>query len=255
MIGLVYAKVFYNATGVAGYSIPAAEHSSIISWGKKNESKAYKNMINKFLKKDSIVAVVSDSYDLFHAIEFIWGDELKQDIINSEGLLVIRPDSGNPLKIVMKSLNLLNQKFGSKINNKGYKVLNNVRIIQGDGVDDNIIKEILMAMKKEKYSIDNIAFGMGAALLQKMDRDTFNFAMKNSYVKVNGKGIDVFKNPITDSGKRSKKGRITTVKKDNKYKCILLSQLKNYLNKGWTESLEEIFYNGKILKIYNFEDI
>ena len=204
---LMYARKYYGEH-MAGFSIPAAEHSTITSWGREHEADAYANMLKQFAKPGSVVAVVSDSYDLFNAVEKIWGQELRQQIIDSGATVVIRPDSGNPVDIVAKTAVLLDKNFGSTINDRGLRVLNNVRIIQGDGINEQSIKDILARLEMLGYSADNVAFGMGGALLQHMNRDTLKFAMKASAVKVNGEWRDVFKDPVTDFGKRSKKGRL-----------------------------------------------
>jgi nicotinamide phosphoribosyltransferase len=204
---ILAAKRHYDAP-MAGFSIPAAEHSTMTSWGKENEAQAYANMLAQFAGPDKLVAVVSDSYDLFHAIDHIWGDELFEQVKNNGGTVVIRPDSGDPVTIVCQTIERLMAKFGHQINTKGFKVLPSyIRVIQGDGVCGESIKKILAAMVERKLSADNIAFGMGAELLQKVNRDTLKFAMKTSAVEIDGGWRDVYKDPATDHGKRSKKGR------------------------------------------------
>ena len=120
---------------------------------------------------------------------------------------MIRPDSGDPEDILPILLETLAEKFGYTENSKGYKVLNDkVRLIQGDGVNLSSISRILETMTAKRWSTENIAFGLGGGLLQQLNRDTQKFAMKNSAVKVNGQWRDVYKDPVTDHGKRSKKG-------------------------------------------------
>lgn len=208
--GVTYLMDYYHAD-VEGFSIPAAEHSTIISWGKANEAKAYENMLDSFAKPGSVLAVVSDSYDIYHAVEHIWGTTLKSKIEESGATLVIRPDSGNPREVNVRLIELLADKFGVQINEKGYKVLNHVRLIQGDGVDEVVIKEVMNAIIDKGFSADNIAFGMGAALLQKVHRDELGFAMKASAVERENKWIPVEKTPQQDLFKASKAGRITTI--------------------------------------------
>ncbi len=198
------------SSGVCGYSIPAAEHSTITIWGLDNEVEAYRNMIKQFGQEGKLFAVVSDSRDIYNAVNEIWGKTLRQEVIESKATLVVRPDSGKPVDIVMYCLRSLEKSYGFTVNSKGFKVLNNVRVIQGDGVNLDSIQEILDAMIASRFSIDNIAFGMGGALLQKVDRDTFKFAMKCSGAIIDGKEVDVYKDPITDKGKVSKKGYIST---------------------------------------------
>lgn len=163
LVGIKLAKDYYDCE-MAGYSIPAGEHSTYTSWGRDNESKAYENMLNIYGKPGAIFAAVSDSYDIYNACENIWGRELKQKVIDSGATVVIRPDSGIPWEVVPKILSILDSRFGSTINSKGYKVLNNVRVIQGDGVDFESIKTIMDAVVDSGFSIDNIAFGMGGGV-------------------------------------------------------------------------------------------
>ena len=208
---LQLARACYHEP-MAGFSIPAAEHSTITSWGRKNEVEAYRNMLRQFARPGSIVAVVSDSYDIFHAIRAHWGKTLKQEVIDSGATIVIRPDSGDPVAVVHQCLDLLDEAFGHTVNSKGYKVLNHVRVIQGDGINPISIRAILERITSTGYATDNVAFGMGGALLQKLDRDTQKFALKCSAVRINGKWVDVYKDPVTDKGKQSKRGRMTLLR-------------------------------------------
>ena len=247
MSGILYAREFYSA-GVSGFSIPAAEHSTITSWGRDHEVDAYRNMLTQFAKPGSIVAIVSDSYDVYNAVENLWGTELKQRVIDSGATIVIRPDSGDPLEVNQKLIKILGEKFGYTTNDKGYKVLNNVRLIQGDGVNESAIRTILGNFMIHGWSADNIAFGMGGALLQIVDRDTQRFAMKCSSAEINGKWVNVQKDPITDSGKKSKAGRVTLYQaKDGTFSSGV---------EDWPKSaLVEVFRDGKIVKEYSFEEV
>lgn len=206
--GIVAAMEYYDAKDMPGFSIPASEHSTITSWGRENELKAYENMVDQFAKPGAIFACVSDSYDIYNACEQLWGEALKQKIVDSGATLVIRPDSGDPLEVLPKVFAILGDKFGFTINSKGYKVLNTVRVIQGDGVTPKTIADILQVLTDLGWSADNIAFGMGGGLLQNVNRDTYNAAMKQNAISFDGETwMDVFKDPITDPGKTSKKGR------------------------------------------------
>lgn len=216
VVGVRAANKYYN-TKMAAFSIPAMEHSSVTSWGREHEADAYRNMLRKTGKPGALIACVSDSYDLYNAERHIWGEELKEEVIKSGAVVVIRPDSGHPPTVVLRSAQILEEKFGVTVNSKGYKVLNNVRLIQGDGINEHSIKEILDNLLDHGFSATNIAFGMGGALLQQHNRDTLKFAMKCSHifrlVATAGKmselvSVDVFKDPITDHGKRSKAGRL-----------------------------------------------
>lgn len=248
---IVAAKRYYHAD-MAGFSIPAAEHSTITSWGRDNEKAAYQNMLQQFSGPGKLVAVVSDSYDIWHAIEHIWGNELKHAVESTGGTLVIRPDSGDPIEVVTQTIEKLMGLFGFTTNHKGYRVLPNyVRVIQGDGINLLSMEAILRAMQLRKQSADNIAFGMGGALLQKVDRDTMKFAMKASAAKVGGLWRDVYKDPITDQGKRSKKGRLAVIRDDQGVMHTIreqdLAKRKNLL--------QTVFKNGELLIDHSFADI
>lgn len=247
--GLLFARKYYNAD-MAGYSVPAAEHSTVTSWGKENEVDAYRNMLKQFAKPGSIVAVVSDSYDIYHACRSLWGGELKDEVINSGATLVIRPDSGIPYKVVLECLRILSEKFGYTINSKGYKEINHVKVLQGDGINLDSIKEILFHVAVDGFSTDNVVFGMGGALLQKLDRDTQKWAMKCSSIQVDGEWRDVFKDPIDDKGKSSKRGRITLYKPNSMY-YTAAERSESDIH----EVLTTVFENGKLITEYTFDEI
>lgn len=243
---LLVAKRFYGEA-MAGFSIPAAEHSTITSWGKDHEVDAFRNMLEQYPK--GLVAVVSDSYDIFKACEKLWGEDLKAAVLNRDGVLVIRPDSGDAVRVIPKVLDLLGEKFGSTVNEKGFKVLNpKIRIIQGDGIDHKSVGAILGAMKAAGWSADNIAFGSGGGLLQKLDRDTQKFAFKCSAVEVSGAWRDVYKDPITDAGKRSKRGRLALTKREEGMKTVRIEEVEMNL-------LAPVFKDGKLLIDQKFADI
>ncbi len=208
---LMAARAYYREP-MAGFSIPAAEHSTITSWGREHEVDAYRNMLRQFAKPGAVVAVVSDSYDIYNAIREHWGKTLKEEVIKSGATLVVRPDSGDPVQVVHQCLVLLDEAFGHTVNGKGYKVLNHVRVIQGDGVNPNSIRAILERVTSAGYATDNLSFGMGGALLQHLNRDTQNFALKCSAARIDGRWIDVYKDPVTDKGKLSKRGRMTLLR-------------------------------------------
>jgi nicotinamide phosphoribosyltransferase len=255
--GLLYAREYYNA-GISGFSIPAAEHSTITSWGRDNEVKAYENMLKQFARPGSIVAVVSDSYDVYNATEKLWGEELRQQVIDSGATIVIRPDSGDPDVVCRKLVGILGQKFGYTTNDKGFKVLNNVRLIQGDGVNEHTIRMILGSFQVYGWSADNIAFGMGGALLQQLDRDTQRFAMKCSSACINGEWVDVQKDPITDSGKKSKAGRVKLWTNSGGEFASSVEAPTGWTDKGvggWTEALKTVYMNGALFNEITFDEV
>ena len=250
---VVGAMQYYNATEVCGFSIPASEHSTITSWGRAEESKAYENIIDQFAGEGKVYACVSDSYNIYNAVENIWGKELRDKVINSGGTLVVRPDSGDPLTVPITITNLLMKQFGYTVNSKGYKVLPDcVRVIQGDGINENSLEVLINNMIDAGLSIDNIAFGMGGGLLQAWDRDTLKYAMKASArCDSNGEWMDVYKDPIDDKGKLSKKGRLGLVSIIDGFKTVSKKEADELrLNK-----LRVIYRNGKLLEEDTMEDI
>ena len=208
---------------------------------------------------------MSDSYDIYNACK-LWGTELKQDVIDSGAVVVIRPDSGEPSVVVTKCLYILEKYFGSVTNAKGYRVLNNVRVIQGDGINQASIHSILFTMDLAGFSADNVAFGQGGALLQQVNRDTMRFAMKCSAIGVR-EMVDesgeyaliwrnVFKDPITDSGKVSKKGRVTLYKSGFDYVSgVEGQQPKAWADKKWEVALEEVFRDGVLIRDMTFDEV
>jgi nicotinamide phosphoribosyltransferase len=197
-----------------GFSVPASEHSTMTSWGREHELDAYANMLDAY--PEGAVSVVSDSYDIFKACEYMWGVALKEKVLNRKGTLVVRPDSGPPAETLVQVFEKLSHAFGYTENEKGYKLLPpQVRMLWGDGIDHKEIKKIIRVFKKEHISLGNIAaFGMGGGLIQKVNRDTQMLAFKCSWAEVNGEGRDVYKEPVTGSGKKSKRGRLKLVKDD-----------------------------------------
>ncbi len=250
MEGIHCAQQFYGcATGMPGFSIPASEHSTMTMWGRDRESEAYANMIEQY-KDQPIFACVSDSYDLLYAARAIWGGNLHDKVVAFPGTIVIRPDSGDPVETCLQLFWTLEGRFGSTKNTKDYSVLNhNVRIIQGDGCSPKKIEEILTAFTRCRISATNIAFGMGGGLLQQLDRDTQKFAFKCSWAEVDGKPVDVYKDPVTDSGKRSKRGmlelnqtttgEVHTVRRGDELNPVL----------------RDVFQDGEILLYDTFDDV
>jgi nicotinamide phosphoribosyltransferase len=217
--GIRVLQQFYQSAEMEGFSIPAAEHSTITAWGRENEVRAYDNMLTQF--PSGLVAVVSDSYNVYEACEKLWGEALRDKVLARQGTLVVRPDSGKPREVVLKVLEILGSKFGYETNAKGYRVLNpKIRVIQGDGVNYWTIQDTLTAVNRAGWSTDNIAFGMGGALLQQLNRDTQQFAFKSSSVMVNGEDRDVFKDPVEGHDKASKRGRLALREKNGSWLTV-----------------------------------
>ena len=251
----------YYCCEMAGFSVPATEHSTMTTWAALsdgNETEACNHMISTF--PNGIISVVSDSFDIFDCCERIWGNELKAQVIergNKDGnVLVIRPDSGDPTKVLPKVLEILGKSFGYSVNSKGYKILPNfIRIIQGDGINYESLKVILAKIEEAGWSSSNLVFGSGGSLLQRLDRDTQKCAFKCSYAVINGKGVDVFKDPVTDRGKTSKKGILTLQKIKNDDGTENYVTFEEGTGDPTKDLLITVFENGKLLKEYSFDEV
>jgi nicotinamide phosphoribosyltransferase len=248
--GIRFLQHYYQSSEMEGFSIPAAEHSTIIAWGRENEVRAYDNMLTQF--PTDLVAVVSDSYNVYEACEKLWGEMLRDKILQRQGVLVVRPDSGYPRDVVLKVLDILGQKFGYQSNTKGYRVLNpKVRVIQGDGVNYWTIQDTLTAMARAGWSADNITFGMGGALLQQLNRDTQKFAFKTSAVTINGEDRPVYKDPVEGHDKVSKRGRLALHRINGKWSTASVSRDKP----DPQDVLRTVFKDGELLIIQSVAEI
>jgi nicotinamide phosphoribosyltransferase len=247
---------YYNTDEVVGFSIPASEHSTITSWGREREAEAYENMLDTFGGPGKIFACVSDSFDIYAATRDLWGGVLKDKVIASGGTLVVRPDSGDPETVPVEVVKILAERFGYTINSKGYKVLpTSVRVIQGDGINEHSLPRILENLKASGFSADNIAFGMGGGLLQAWNRDTLKYAMKASAIRINeGEWVGFSKDPITDSGKQSKEGRLGLVYECGLGSCGYRTLPEDLANKKGN-LLRTVFRNGDLLVEDSFEQI
>jgi len=245
LAGWMGAVEYYGASlDGLGAGIPASEHSTITSWGADFEIDAFRNMIEQFGGEGYIYACVSDSYNIWEALRK-W-KELEPLILEKGGTLVVRPDSGDPVATPVQVVKELMEMFGSTRNEKGYKVLpDHIRVIQGDGIEYNTIRDIAGRLADAEISIDNIAFGMGGALLQKADRDTYKFAMKMCAITVDGEERDVFKDPVTDPGKRSKKGYLTLNEDMETVRIADLGDKKDLMQTVWVagEFVNEVTFD------------
>merc|ERR1712048_542139 len=266
--GLSVARDYYGSP-MAGFSIPASEHSTMTSWGQDNEAGAYKNMLEKY--PQGLVAIVSDSYDIWNAVD-IFGTELHDNVMNRNGTLVIRPDSGPPPLMVIELLRRLKNYFPSTQTGKGNRYVEldeHVRIIQGDGINIDSLSILLELLTRKEYSINNIAFGSGGGLLQQVDRDTQKCAFKCSYAVANGEALDVIKKPIHSPGKKSKRGKLKVIRAPeagvmldgqkiaNKGEPITLTAdtVPTPADSTETDLLVTVFENGNLIKEYTWDQV
>lgn len=235
-------------------SVPASEHSVMCSFGRDQEIEAFRHMLKKY--PTGIVSIVSDTFDVYRVLtEF--AENLKENILSRDGKVVFRPDSGNPEYIICGDPNaeegsnewkgairLLDEKFGSSLNSKGYKVLNpHVGLIYGDGMYLERYERTLERLKAMGYAASNLVIGVGG-ILRNHSRDTLGFAIKATYVEVNGEAREIEKDPITDQKKKSHKGLLSLRKMGDTY----VTKDQCSLEEEADSLLKTVFYNGKLVK-------
>jgi nicotinamide phosphoribosyltransferase len=243
-----WAKSRYGKVA-CGYSIFATEHSTTTIYTKIGELAAYTHFL-KTAPSNKLMAMVIDSYDTENAVKNLLGGILKNVILERQAPTVFRPDSGDPVEMSLKVVTWLWEIFGGVVNEKGFKVLNpKVRVIYGDGINLNSIEDIIVNLINHKFSIENIVFGMGGKLLQSsVDRDTFMDACKVCYAEIDGVGMDIYKDPITDTGKKSKRGQLKLIKLDGEYATVRKEEYPEI-----PDELVTVFENGELLNEITFD--
>lgn len=263
VLAVKLAKEVYQAKEPIGLSVPATEHSVMCAFKKEGEIDAFRRMLKQ--NPTGIVSIVSDTYDFWNVM-VNFTRELKAEILARDGKVVFRPDSGDPKKILCGdpsapigspaykgAVRLLDEVFGSKVNSKGYKQLNGkVGLIYGDGMYYERVCDILATLKEMGYASTNLVIGVGGLLLQQHNRDDMGFAVKATFAVVNGEERELFKDPVTDAGKRSHKGRMM-VTRDDCGKFHTTDQVDSSLEGAGY--LWEVFRDGKITRAWTFEQI
>ena len=249
---------------MVGCSVPATEHSVMSMAMEHDEINTFRRLLNDIYPKGTI-SILSDTWDFWRVITN-YVVELKECILKRDGKLVIRPDSGDPVKIVAGDPNAHKNSpeykgvieclwdiFGGSITKKGYKMLDShIGVIYGDSVNLDITKSILQALEKKGFASGNIVFGVGSHTYQYVTRDNLGFAIKATSGVVNGKRRDIFKNPKTDSGiKKSAKG-LLRVECENGSLVLYDQQSEKEEKQGL---LKEVFLNGKLLKTTSLSSI
>jgi nicotinamide phosphoribosyltransferase len=255
------------------FSVPATEHSVMTALGSEGEY----SIVHQLLQDHptGILSVVADSYNIYRFVEEISNDTwLRTEILERDGVFVVRPDSTTPQHPTPETLTewivtSLGEAFGTTTNSKGFKVLDpHVRVLWGDGIDPHGIANILGRLQLAGYSAENMVFGMGGGLLQKVNRDTQRFAFKCSAQERDGIWHDVSKNPL-DSSKKSKAGRLQLSRFVGEHGEVSYRTLEEGLKVGITadyrgphdqrdvkqDILETVFENGKITRHQTFADI
>jgi len=212
MSAAYYAQFHLNNGKPVGSSVPATEHSVMTSH--PTEVDAIRTMIRKFGTDNCVFATVMDSYDYTNALDKILPVMHKEKLAkSSSSLWVLRPDSGKPVDVILEALRAAEKVAGATTNAKGFKVVNGYAALQGDGIGYPEIEAILKAVLENGYAANNVLFGMGGGLLQKVNRDTMSFATKLSFIRyADGTPRNVMKKPKTDGGKCSLPGLLKVVR-------------------------------------------
>ena len=261
------ARKFYNETGFISGSVNATEHSVMCAGTKDDEIGTFRNLMETF--PTGILSIVSDTWDLWKVCtEHLVA--LKEEILARDGKVVIRPDSGNPVDIICGQIHrktktkyknmydyyiseaeakgvveLLWDVFGGTINEQGYKVLDpHIGAIYGDSITIDRADEICARLEAKGFASTNVVLGIGSFTYQYNTRDTFGFAMKATYVEVEGEGREIFKDPITDDGtKKSATGLLHVTKILDEY--FLIDKV-NWVTEQ-TGDLKPIYKDGEFL--------
>jgi nicotinamide phosphoribosyltransferase len=238
---------------MVGYSIPAMEHSTVTSWGRENEYRSFDNMTDLYAGEGKLYAMVIDSYDAEAAVRYITdpNGHIVKTLKEKGGICVLRPDSGDPVALLSKLIQIVAKNVGYTTNSKDYKILNHFRFIWGDGINrlniETILRNLVGVMG---FSAENFAFGMGGALLQKQDRDRLQFAMKCSAVQLNdGSWRNVYKQPAGVISKNSKQGLVETfVSADGDLYVRDIRDSKSITDHNLTPLMEDVFSMGQVMR-------
>lgn len=257
-----YAIDYYDAKDPILLSAWASEHSTMCSYGRKNEFDAFKRMLE--LYPDGIVSVVSDTYNIYEAITTFL-PQLRSQILGRDGVYVTRPDSGNPEHVLCGDpdkasdtpegkgvIRLLDEVFGGSTNDKGYRVLNpKISCLYGDGIYRERYDNILNRLMNMGYASSNLVVGVGS-LLRYHSRDTSGYALKATYVEVDGEPREIEKDPVTDHGKKSHKGLLKlTWDAENNY----VTEDQVTPNEEQMGLLKTVFLNGKVVREFTLSEI
>lgn len=240
---ILYARENYGAE-MAAFSVPATEHSIMTALSEADEEEeAFEYLVDNMLQEGGILSIVSDTYNVFEAAAK-WNSALVSKIRAKNGTLVFRPDSGEIEEVLPEILKILDEKFGHIVNEKGYKVLSNVKVLWGDGVNEDTVHLPFKYAAMLGYSADSIMTGSGGGLMSaNIDRDTCKFAFKASNMTQNGEEIGICKSPITDPGKNSKRGLLMLCKEHGKFVTKRGYRDCNYMG----DHLREVYRNGILL--------
>ncbi len=266
---ILYHENYYNADmekELVGTSIPATEHSVMCAHG-RDEMASYRYLINE-VYPSGFVSIVSDTWDLWTVLDVVIRG-LKDDIMKRDGRVVIRPDSGDPVKIICGDpdgtseferkgvMEILWDIFGGTVTEKGYKQLDShIGAIYGDAITIARCREICELLEAKGFASTNMVYGIGSFTYQYNTRDTFGFALKSTFTIVNGEERKIYKDPKTDNGvKKSQTGLVLVTEEGGELRLTDNLSIAEYEARKNEDKLEVIFENGKLIKDLTLADI
>lgn len=207
-------------------------------------------------------SMVSDSYDYWNLVNQIL-PQLKQEILQHDGCLSIRGDSGDPVEIVTQTVFRLWDIFGGSVNSKGFKVLDpHIRAIYGDSITPQRCEAIYRILVENGFACNNVSLGVGSFSMQCLEkdgaflpytRDTFGIAVKTTYVEDReGRPIIIFKDPKTDTShfKRSQRGCCVVVSGPDGFSYrdgLTLEESRMLSENPQNNLLQPVFLNGSMV--------
>jgi nicotinamide phosphoribosyltransferase len=248
---------------LVGCSVPATEHSVMCMGSKESEIDTFRRLINE-VYPSGIVSIVSDTWDFWRVVtEYV--ATLKSDILARNGKVVIRPDSGDPVKIICGdeesrylpafkgAVECLWDIFGGTITETGHKLLDShIGLIYGDSITPQRAIAILEGLESKGFASGNVVFGIGSFTYQYVTRDTYGFAVKSTYGEINGEPREIFKDPITDNGVKKSAVGLISVLKDSEGNYCLHDKQENIADSG---ELLTVFRNGSLVRETTLSEI
>ena len=265
-----FLRNYYDAANCErpiGLSVPASEHSVMCAWDDQNEDvAAIENMLNVY--PEGIVSIVSDTYNLWTTITEYYCNRFKDIIMSRDGKVVVRPDSGDPPNIIcgdpagdtleeqMGVIRLLDRGFGSQMNEFGFRELDpHIGAIYGDAIFYERAQQILSRLAGMNYASNNIVFGSGGLLLNQWSRDTLKMAIKAAYCEVGGTPRPIEKQPVTDLGKKSKKGLLRLEREETELGVSYRTHDNCTPEEEEGGVLEPVFIDGKLVRFQNLDNV
>ena len=264
-----YLEEMYNCDCTkepVAFGSPSTEHSVMCSnyAVDGDEITLLRRLLTDIYPNTSFSAVL-DSYDYWNIIDNVL-PQLRKEIMNHNGCMLMRGDSGDCVEVVTKTVFKLWEHFGGTINSKGYKVLDpHVKAIYGDSITVQRCEEIYKILMENGFACSNVALGVGSfsfqcieedGILKPFTRDTFSSCIKATYCEIDGVPTPIFKNPKDGGFKKSQKGCCAV------YKINEAGDLAFEDGKTWDEVvndnanlLETVFEDGKMTKEYTLAEV